>query len=665
MTPGKSHDPDADRASLASVRRILLMGALGSALYSAAFVAWSGVVVDEVVKPAQVISGAVRYPAGHPDGIYYPGAFSLPNYAAAALWFYFPNAYAMSAVRNAAWVWGSVFTLFAVTGVLTRSALWATLAGVASVCEVAVNFEGIYPMRVWPIPPSHGALGVNFAIVTVVLWVVRSWAGAGFLLGLLPALHASMAPVVWSWALAMALLKKGPDERAGWSRLIWGFGSGVLLSGLVLVLSLRADMRAPVPPYVAFVTRDDFRTEFIAQHDAHRRAFDVVSRGYLLGPLFLVLTGGLTLLGQRPGRRLAHEERRAWITVLSLGAAVWVDVYGNRIVHMALGRLPIFLDILMPYRLSNVSALLVPACLLASIAFVRRSLSPRLRGRSEWLGLLAFSTATVWLVAAAFAGRWNEWERLALHAPFVLLGFVVGMQPLGRENDFSPRWPVVASAAVVALLALVPLWRHSAAIAIMVMLVTWATLHADSHWRVRVPCRERTLHAFAAVGCACLLGAALVRGKSWSTEVNASFLFDDDARILSSWFRANARIDEMVLEPLDPPLEIQAKTGQPVLFDGETLRTMTYLPRLAAVVGGMARDLYGDFTRPAQPDVSLAGGVDPWGPRARAEWNRRSRAEWLHLARRYGFRLVISTKDVPLALPVALSGSAWTLYEIR
>ncbi len=659
---GKSPDANADQPSLEQVRKILLIGAAGAALYATAFVAWSGVVVDEVVRAAQVISGDVRYPAGHPDGIYYPGAFSLSNYAAAAIWFFVPSAYALSALRNVAWVWGSVFVPFAVGSVLTRSASWATLAAVLSVCEVAVNFEGAYPMRVWPLSTSHGAFGADAAIVTLVLWVVRSWTFAGFLLGLLPSLHAAMTLPVWPWAIAMALLKRGPQGRVEWRRFARGVGGGMALCSVVLVLSLRRELPAPAEPYVVSGNGDHIRAEFVDHYDGHRRAFDIVSRAYLLGPVALGLAGGLALWGQRRGRGLTAQDRRAWAAVLSLVAVSWAEVYASRVTHAMWDRLPLVLDVLMPYRLSNLSALLLPSCLLGSVAVALRSLSPRLSRRALWVGLLVLMTATAWLAAATVVGRWNEWERVALHAPFVLVGLLIGIRAQAREDGASPRLPPVVATGVVALLALVPAWRHSVVIAMVVALVTFLTVRGRCCRRTPVINRARWMHALAALSCVCLLGAGLARGKNWSARQNALLRFDSDARALSAWLRKNAEPREMVLEPLEPVLEIQARTGQPVLFDRETLQTMTYLPRLAGTVGAMVRDLYGiDFSRPDELGGLRAGRPETWVD----NWGRRSREQWLDLARLYGFRLVVSPKDLPLSLPVALPGPAWTLYEIR
>jgi len=81
----------------------------------------------------------------------------------------------------------------------------------------------------------------------------------------------------------------------------------------------------------------------------------------------------------------------------------------------------------------------------------------------------------------------------------------------------------------------------------------------------------------------------------------------------------------------------------------------------------MSRELYGipyedreelnRVRRKLRTPVSLS-------PAWRDPWKRGTRAEWQSLGRKYGFRLAWSAADLPLDLPVALTGQHWTLCTI-
>src|SRR5262249_24857850 len=159
----------------------------------------NGIVLDEALAPAQIIAGAVRYPAGHPHHIYYLKAYSLFYYLAGAVWAITPAPLAISAARNFLFLLASAFTPFALTVLLTRRPLWGHFASAVTGGGVAPLFEGIYPMWVFPSGNSNGHLGLHTAALIVALLLARCWRTGGLLLGLLPALHPVMPLVIWPW----------------------------------------------------------------------------------------------------------------------------------------------------------------------------------------------------------------------------------------------------------------------------------------------------------------------------------------------------------------------------------------------------------------------------------------------------------------------------------
>ena len=128
-------------------------------------------------------------------------------------------------------------------------------------------------------------------------------------------------------------------------------------------------------------------------------------------------------------------------------------------------------------------------------------------------------------------------------------------------------------------------------------------------------------------------------------------------RELSAWLSQHAQAQELIVAPIDPVLELQAKTAHPVLIEAETLWLMSYAPRLSGVIGEIARDVYGvDYGATSQIERLRTGLLSD--PIWLETWKSRSRAEWAGLRRKYGLRLVLS--QTPLDLPVAIRGAEWS-----
>jgi hypothetical protein len=161
---------------------------------------------------------------------------------------------------------------------------------------------------------------------------------------------------------------------------------------------------------------------------------------------------------------------------------------------------------------------------------------------------------------------------------------------------------------------------------------------------------------------ACVLAALITIPGTKLLDQNQSWCFISDYdRTLNRWLAAHSRPDEMILPPLMPRTEIQAKMNRPALMELETLYLMTYMPSLSASIGTMARDLYGlDYSNPHVGEL-LSGRTFNMD-RLLKIWSGRTRASWLTLGREYGFRFVLSPRR--LDLPVVLPGDTWTLYAI-
>ena len=110
------------------MKNALAIGAVVCATYSVLQLLVNGVVLDESVIAAQIITGAVEYPPWHPHNLFYTGAFSLPNYLAAVFYAVWDSVLVLSGIRNALYLFLTAFLPFTLTTLLTRNALWGCIS---------------------------------------------------------------------------------------------------------------------------------------------------------------------------------------------------------------------------------------------------------------------------------------------------------------------------------------------------------------------------------------------------------------------------------------------------------------------------------------------------------------------------------------------------------
>ena len=626
--------------------RVLLAGAMAWLAFSAIAVAVNGVVPDQDVVPAQVIAHAVRYAGGHPHQIFYPAVFSLPNYLAAALWILMPGWEAISAVRNCLFLWLSVFVPFALAAVLARAPKWGHAAAAFTLSNTLVRFNGVYPGRVYPNFNSDGHFGVYMAVLTVVLLLARQWRTGGVLLGLLPAIHATMAIIVWPWAagwLYVSLCGMSARERR---RVMISTGCGVAVCAvLALALFLFTPRVLPEAPYNVTADGPLIYRQFTAVTDIHRRVPELVTYAYLASPVCLF--GLLALLSIRMGSKDDADLRRArWLLVL--GAIIWGYVYGAWVLRSLTGWLPLPVQISMPARFSNMAAILLIPLAVALIARARR-------GMAFIAVLLSIEAVLIPL----------NYDRLAHHFAFLILAaaFAAALHICVREE----RWLVAALLAPAAVgAALAVLYFREAERAVAVFAGGFAAFAALGF--VPAVALAGWLAPAACVAVALLSVPIPSTKDSWGIRnFDVFYQVTPFDRELNRWLASHAAAGESILPAMFPPSQLQSKTAHPVVMEIETLYLMTYMPKLAPVIGSMARDLYGvDYADQARLSRLLVNGRLPTdSPQWVAAWRRRTREEWQALGQKYGFRLVLSPAHAPLALPVALQGPVWSLYVIE
>ncbi len=580
--------------------RILAWGALLWSVYAVLIVLKSGVVLDQDLVPAQVIAGSVHYPPGHPHQIFYPRVFNLPTYLLAGLWALRPDPIFLSAIRNWLFMFLSAFVPFALTAALTRRPAWGHVAALFTLSEAAHQFRGIYPSQIFPDFNSDGHVGAHAAMLIVALLLAASWKWGGLLLGLLPAIHPTMAIIVWPWSLCYLFFKGrtlAPDVR---KRLFLSIGTGLAICGAlgVFILLTAPPLVAP-PPYDSHANGPLIYRLFETTSDAHRRPLPMVSLGYLVNPL--ALFGLIAILAWKDGKSKAMAR---WLFLL--GICIWGYVDGAWLFQRIAGWLPLPVQISMPGRYANLSAMLLIPLGVAIIARVRQA--------------PAIFTALILVQAAC--------------TPYY--------------HDFLKRYFIVLiwGAALAAHIYL----RRRKASAHGFELPSWC--------------------APAAFLLAVLVSLGIPFNAAWAeraSQQNPGYRIQPYDHQLNAWLAAHASADDAILVPTGPASELQSKTGRPVMMELETIYFMTYKPDLAPVIGSMARDFYGlDYADPAHLAPLLQGGrFTPGSPHVTAAWQSKTVEEWRDLSRKYNFHLVLSLTAVPLPLSPVLPGPRWTLYSIE
>jgi hypothetical protein len=655
----------------------MLIGVLcWSAFAAVALALQREILMDEAAVPAQIIAGVVKYPGGHPHDVFYKTAYSFPNVAGAWFLAVWNSDLAFSAVRNWLFFSLSLVTPFAATLALTRRASWAHLAVAITLFGAHTQYDGVYPMFVFPHFYSHGHIGLQLTVLTGALIVGRQWMTGGVLAGIIPAMHAAMTLTVWPWVAGYVLWLWKAGDRATARRILIGSGIGVAFSVVAaLLIPLASSPIPPVMPYDALPGAEGARAGFEAISDTHRMLpISFLSRAYLLSPAALLALGYLLAWSKSSLERRWTEEAVDAIALVGLGLFSIAIVYGVGLMHVVLGTLPDAVSMPMPYRFSNVTATLLVPVTVAAIAGV----VGRMDDRDEWLGRVVVAIAVA-LLGVAMSGfvPLSVREAVTRQMLFLLWGLPFGLALWAFGSIRSQRWHLLMPAGGF-LLAALPLWASSKG---ALYFVVAAVSVLAGIWIVRrlVPKVElsslRRLSA-GAVGFAvvvCVVGVLTARNvDAHSSRVPAAradqliWKISDDDLAIRKWLAENASPTELVLTPIYPQFELQAKARQPVLFEPETLWLMTYKPSLAPLIGTMTRDLYGiDYERASDYVEKCPNGrVAYWCDVFADAWKTRTRSRWIELGRKYRFRLVVAPPTIPLDLPVTLHTSKANVYEI-
>lgn len=589
--------------------------------FAIAAVAVRGVYWDETLEHAQVLTGAVPYPDGHPLKIYVQQAFSVQTWLSAALLWSSGSALLVCFVRNTLFLLASVLPAYLFAARMTGSAAWGHAAALFLLQGVLLDFSGSYPMAAWPALYSNGPIGGGMALLALYALAAGHWRLGGLLFGLTPAVHAGQFPVLLgagAAAAGWALWRGAPAvPRAAWHWL----AIGCAITGAALLL--QRGLSAPLPgvgPYAAHDGAEAIWRHFTAAHDPHRRPPD--GNGHLLlgGTIALALLLAATKRGA-PANAPA-DRMLAWAGLYAGGIAV--AVWGTRMLEIAAGgALPFLLTAWMPYRMINH---LPPLFLAFALCAITRG-----KSHAPWAALALLGLAAIrpllapWLPPDLFQRYLSGGE----FVPFALLGLAF---TAAAPRNFT-------GGGIAALLAAAAAFHHRFGAVCMLAGIVLGT--AAGRFRAVPP--VRTLYAVLLIAAALLL---------WEQGRHREHLPKGEFEIATAALLAGQ--PAMLAAPPESHT-LQMRTGLPVLIDAATPSLISYVPALGPAIDRMHRDLYG----------SGFGPDPPASPSWRAHWTAMDAAAWRALAARYGVTHVAAPAKLELPLPTLLESGGWRLHDAR
>ena len=648
-------------------RKDLLTGVLLWTLFCVVAVLVRGVRWDETFEHAQVIAGQVNYPCGHPLVCYARGAFSLQTYVSAAMLWLGASPAWVCGFRNVLFLMASVMPVFLLTSLLARRTIWGHAAALLALQGIFLEFDGSYPLAVWPQLYSNGPIGGGCALLGLYFLLAGHWRAAFFLLGLMPCIHmGQMAPLVavcglfWLWAL--------------WSGrrtlVVRAFVFGVLgAAPCAAFLAVQRTFSVTPPmdgPYYCAADPHPIWAGYTMLLDFHR--WFPPGNGHMVLAGMLLLAGAAAFWERRSSFSKQNRSSQGapperpllglFLYGLCIAATVWSIMIAQRIMGE---NVPFVLIVWMPYRLINhippiLLALAVatlarslgrdsPASVLIPAALLYCVLLPALPlilpsgvftryfavGDSVFFGLYA-GAATALLLSLRDAPREAGPGALpsdslggSQRAFAAWLGlFIAGLIGLSMYHQFGAACSVLGGAAVIALQLIGP----------------------------RMPGLRRFALSRAVLVCLCLLMAFSLNNLQWRVRRHLPVTSFDC--LLTAYLAEQGDPDAMLVTQPDAYC-VQAKTGHPVFVDNATPSYISYMPALGPVIQKMHREVYGiRFDRACGETPPV-----PW----RELWTARTRTEWQALAEEYGFRYVVAADSLELDLPLAFRDGSGALYE--
>jgi hypothetical protein len=599
------------------------------------------------LEPAQLLAGSVRYPVATPFEFYETQVWNVWHQLLAPLLAAGLSERALTIALSGGVAALSFAAIAGFARALGASAALAVAAPLLVLLNQPAQAGFRYPINLLGGGHTYGMAGLSWLAFALAALAAERWRLAGILVGLAPALHASLG--AWlAIAIVLAALpglrRLRPHLRALCEGAALGVGLCALSVGIHLALT-------PAAPPADPASAERYLTAFVRLWDYHRVPPDLASHASFLAWCSMVtalalLRMGRDQLGAGPALAL-----RVLIVCGAVGFAV--SIVQPR---LALESVPKLVLIAMPTRLANLAVLLAVPLALAVIFRLRADPLPRVLLLVA-LGLFALAShGPVW---------WQSIDLGTRGAPLLCIAAVVALARGAQRR----RTAALIAAGLLSWLVLRALWRDLAH-------PEWLGLPGELSLGVVCGAFIAAWFAFERAGAARggrrpaqALDVALGAGLA---AIAVGIVATSVAEAGADWQRLRDWTNDPVLARaargqglllVGPGLgTVQLRTRRPLLLDPGAMDMLPYVLQAGPAVEEILREVYGiEFFHP--PGQALAGGVLPDEP-VRELFARRTPDEWRAIRARFGVSEVLVQPEWKLRLPALARGDDYALYAL-
>jgi hypothetical protein len=339
---------------------LLISGVLGFWVGFVCFPTWA-----IPVESAQVVAGLVRYPADNPFYIYHTRVWTLLVQVSAVLLRIGMSEIAISHILSGVLGMVSLQALSMLAYAISNDAVIAIGSAVVVLVSRVTDMGPTYPVMLVDTHHTYGALGLSLLVLVTALLGARMYRLGGLLLGLAPAVHASLAfwiGLTMVIAFALDYQRAKIEFRPALTFVLLG---GALAAVSLLIQLTVVSRSLPVPHDVA--TR--YFRAFVATWDEHRRPVQIRQAGVIVNVAALALS-----LAALRWMRAELSSGAAFLLRVSAVSGV-LGLVAMCFTWIPAANQPTILSMLMPARLLNYNVMAMCPLVIGVLAGRRAALS--------------------------------------------------------------------------------------------------------------------------------------------------------------------------------------------------------------------------------------------------------------------------------------------------
>ena len=610
----------------ASFSRQFKVGLLLCILLSVLGVLCRGVRWDESYEHAQVLTETVSYPAGHPLQTYVQSPKSIQLVVTSWLLEWTASPAWVNGFRNFLFLLSTILPVYLFTMILCRN-LWLALLAVALTLQgVFLEFDGSYPLQLWPELYSNGHIGIGMAGIALYLWIAGRHGWAGFSFALLGAIHIGQLPPLMGTVGVGLLLLLFRGQRMPVLNFVIGTTFGLTLS-VCMFLSVKTVSVTEIGGFTSWfsdLSQDDAQAiwqRFTLTMDPHRRMPMTNGHLILLGTSVLAIAGLWTENGE-----VLKKLYGGICLYLFFAASI---IYGTMLVHSILQEHTPFIIIgWMPYRLINHC----PALLCALMIGI---LSRTPTGRLLVLGAVLWGVLHPWLGSYVPASVYSRYLAGGEAVVFGLWGAALLGLAYGRntEKQHLKIW-ILFTLAIL----LTASFHQFGACCLLLGGVGYVLLFKIIQSK---PEFSFILQPAQILLCIIALSLILFQQIQHRQHLPQSTMEKAIAGVVEA-----APVSPLILAPPDSFM-LQARTGTGVFIDAATASFVSYDKALGPGINQMLGDAFGSAY------TILPGNVEA-GATWQSHWTKQSPEDWAVLGAKYDITHVLAPKNLDLPLEQVL-----------